>query len=470
LGAGCKKGIPKNVAARLKPVQLEWWGVNETEEEVQPILDEYRKVNPHISITYRRFRFDEYERRLLNALAEGDFKGPDIFALPSSWARKYRSKLLPAPRTVTMPFKELRGSVKKELYAELRTTRLPAPQELGNLFLDAVVDDAVFETEPQEGKPQELAVFGMPLSVDTLVTYANRDLLNAAGIPEPAKTWTELQAHIPRLTKLDAQGKLAQSGAAIGTSRNVQRSFDLLSLLMMQNGAVMASEWGEARFHQIPSSLSGSRQTAPGLDALLYYTAFANPTKLVFTWNNEQPDSLEAFLQGRTAYFFGYSYHLPIIKARAPRINLSVTGIPHIAAALDPSTGTVVGSDIIEGTQAIAINYANLWLEVVSERTKYPNETWALVHFMATKTPVVKQVLTAASKPTALRNLVAEQLQDPQLKVFAAQLLTSRTWYRGRNPEAAEQAFHELIDTVITGQIDVGRALQLTAEKVNQTL
>lgn len=469
-GAGCKKGIPKNVAARLKPVTIEWWGVNETEEEVQPILDEYRKLYPHVSITYRRFRFDEYERRLLNSLAEGDFKGPDIFALPSSWARKYRSKLLPAPRAVTMPFKEMRGSVKKELYAELRTTQLPAPSELGNLFLDVVVDDAVFETEPVEGKPQELAIFGLPLSVDTLVTYANRDLLNAAGIPEPAKTWTELQTHIPRLTKLDAQGKLVQSGAAIGTSRNVQRSFDLLSLLMMQNGAVMASEWGEARFHQIPSSLSVSRQTPPGLDALLYYTDFASPGKLVFTWDREQPDSLEAFLQGRAAYFFGYSYHLPIIKARAPRINLSVTGIPHIAAALDPSTGTVIGSDVIEGTQSVAINYANFWLQAVSERTKYQNETWALVHLMAIKTPVVKLHLSTSQRPTALRALVAEQLQDPRLKVFASQLLTARTWYRGRNPEAAERAFHELIDAVVAGPVDVGRALQLAAEKVNQTL
>ncbi|MBI4449820.1 extracellular solute-binding protein [Candidatus Uhrbacteria bacterium] len=468
VGAGCTKGIPKDVAARLRPVQIEWWGVNEMEEEVQPILDEYRKLHQNVSVTYRRFRFDEYERRLLNALAEGDFKGPDIFALPSSWTRKYRSKLLPAPRTVMMPFQELRGSVKKELFAELRTTRLPAPQELSNTFLDAVIADAVLETEPVEGTTPQPAIFGLPLAVDTLVLYANRDLLNAAGIPEPAKTWTELQIHIPRLTKLDAQGKLVQSGAAIGTGRNVQRSFDVLSLLMMQNGAVMATPDGEVRFQQIPASLAG-RQSPPGIDALLYYTDFANPQKLVFTWNDEQPDSLEAFLQGRAAYFFGYSYHLPIIRARAPRINLSVTGAPHIAAAVDPTTGTVIGSDVIEGNQPVAINMANFWLETVSERTKYPNESWDLVHFMTTKVPVVQQYLATAARPTALRSLVAAQLQDPTLKVFAAQLLSSRTWYHGRNPEAAENAFHDLIADVLRGA-DPVRALQLAAEKVAQTL
>ena len=464
LGAGCTKGIPKNVAARLKPVQLEWWAVNETEDEVRPLLDEYRKTNPHVSITFRRFRYDEYERRLLNALAEGDFKGPDIFAIPSSWTRKYRSKLLPAPRAITMPFQEMRGTVKKELYAELRTTRLPSPQEIPNTFLDVVANDAVLLTEPVEGKQQELAVFGMPLSVDTLVLYANRDLLNAEGIPEPAKTWGELQTHVPRLTRLDAGGAVVQSGVAMGTSRNVQRAFDILSLLMMQNGTVMSGASGEARFHQIPAGWA--RPESPGRLALDYYADFANPQKAVFTWNATLPDSLEAFLQGRVAYLFGYSYHLPIIKARAPRINLSVTGVPHLNAAVDPASETVVGADAA-GT---AINYANFWLEVVSERTKYPNETWDFIRTAATRAPIVQQYLAVAKRPTALRSLVAQQLQDPTLKVFANQLLTARNWYRGRDPEAAEQAFVGLVDDVLRGVADVNRALQLTAEKVNQTL
>jgi len=469
LGAGCAKGgISKDVAARLKPVQLEWWGVNETEEEVQPLIDAYRKTNSNVAITYRRFRFDEYERMLLNALAEGDFKGPDIFAIPSSWTRKYRSKLLPAPRTITMPFKEMRGTVKKELYAELRTTRMPAPQELSNTFLDVVAEDAVLSTERVEGEQTELAVFGMPLSVDTLVLYANRGLLNAAGIPEPAKTWSELQAHVPRLTRLDAEGKIVQAGAAIGTSGNVQRAFDLLSLLMMQNGAVMSGPDGEARFHQIPAGLE--RQSSPGLDALLYYTDYASTGRATYTWSAAMPDSLEAFLQGRVAYFFGYGYHLPIITARAPRINLSVTGIPHIAAAVDAATGTVVGSDVIEGGQPVAINYANVWLEVVSERTKVPNEAWDFIRTATTNVPTVRAFLAESMRPTALRALVGEQAQDPTLKVFASQLLTARTWYRGRNPEAAEQAFADLMGDALRGVADLNRALQLTAEKVNQTL
>jgi ABC-type glycerol-3-phosphate transport system substrate-binding protein len=399
---------------------------------------------------------------LLDALSEKDFIGPDIIALPATWTRRYQSKLQPAPATVTMPFVEIKGTVKKEQVGELRTIRLPTPPELPNVFLDAVAGDAVL-TAP-DGRD---AIYGFPLHVDTLVLYANRALLNAAGIPEPAITWSELQQHVTRLTRVGADGALLQSGIALGTAANVQRSFDILSLLMMQNGAQMTSR-GTPSFHQLPAGLTG-RTSPPGADAVRFYTDFADPTKPAYAWNAEQPDSLEAFLQGRVAYFFGYSYHRPIIAARAPRLNLSLPGLPHLAAAVAPTTGTVVGSDVIEGTQAVAINYANLWLQTISERTKYPNETWDLVNFMATKTPVVKQVLAASQRPTALRSLVAEQLQDPQLKVFAAQLLTARTWYRGVQPEAAETAFHELMDDVLGGA-DPNQALQLTAEKVNQTL
>ncbi|MBI4142767.1 extracellular solute-binding protein [Candidatus Uhrbacteria bacterium] len=471
LGLSCTKGIPKNVTDRLKQVRLEWWGVNETEEEVLPIITEYQKLHKNVSVTYRRFRYPEYEARLLDALSEKDFQGPDIFAIPSTWSRKYQSKLLPAPLAVTMPFTEMRGTVKKELFAELRETRLTAPSEIPNVFVDAVAPDAVLATEPTERAPSQPAMFGLPLSVDTLVLYGNRDLLNAAGIPEPAKTWTEFQTHVPRLTKVGANGELLQAGAAIGTSGNVQRSFDILSLLMMQNGAVMSGPDGEPRFHQIPQALSGARQSPPSADALLYYVDFANPQKLVYTWNDDQPDSLEAFLTGRVAYFFGYSYHLPIIKARAPRINVSVTGVPHMAAAVDPTTGIVVGSDLVgDGVGTVAVNVANFWLEVVSERTKYVNEAWDFVHTVTTRPAIVRPFLEASGRPTALRGLIGEDLQQPTRKVFAAQLLTARSWYHGSNPDAVEQAFAELIEAARTGTTDVRRALQVAAEKVAQTL
>ncbi len=44
-----------------------------------------------------------------------------------------------------------------------------------------------------------------------------------------------------------------------------------------------------------------------------------------------------ASIAGKTGYFFGYAYHLPRIRAQAPKLNFGVTGIPQIDPAVtDP--------------------------------------------------------------------------------------------------------------------------------------
>ncbi|MFH1430813.1 MAG: hypothetical protein ABIG71_04865, partial [Candidatus Uhrbacteria bacterium] len=62
------------------------------------------------------------------------------------------------------------------------------------------------------------------------------------------------------------------------------------------------------------------------------------------------------------------------------------------------------------------------------------------------------------------------QFEDPEMRVFANQLLTTRTWYRGTNPDGAEQAFYQLMSDTLTGRVPLKKALELAAQKVAQTL
>src|SRR6056297_346858 len=78
----------------------------------------------------------------------------------------------------------------------------------------------------------------------------------------------------------------------------------------------------EAVFDQVPADLEV--EVPPGIGALDYYVQFASPLYEGYTWNNNMPNSLEAFIQGRTAMFFGYAYHRPEIKARNPQLNFSI--------------------------------------------------------------------------------------------------------------------------------------------------
>ncbi|MDP3784744.1 MAG: extracellular solute-binding protein, partial [bacterium] len=406
-GLRCTRGTPPEIEKANRPVTLTWWRVFDDESAVRPIIEAYRGNHPNVTIQYRKLRFEEYERELLNALAED--RGPDIISLHNTWVRAWLPKITPLPAEITLPFQELRGTLKKEVVTSLKTTPTLSSRGLKSLFVDTVAADVLISERDEQGGVKE-NIWGLPLALDTLVLYANRDLLNIAGVPEVPKTWDDLQAVTSRLTKINDRNEPIQSAVALGTSKNIDRGADILALLMMQNGTEMIDAAGRAAFQRIPQALQGI-STPPGEQALSFYADFANPNKESYTWSARQPNSFEAFVSGRVALFFGYGYHLPLLRARAPRMNLEISRMPQI-----------------EGNPEI--NFANYWIEAVSKKSPNTEWAWDFLQF-ATKENQVKPYLEAVKKPTALRALVAQQLSDEDIGTFAEQLLTAKTWYRG---------------------------------------
>lgn len=442
-GLGCKMQSKAEREA-TRPIHLTWWRVIDNADKVGDILGKYRQVHPNIGITYRKLRLEEYEGELLDAMAED--RGPDIFTIHNTSLIKYKSKLLPLPRELTMAYQVEKGTVKKEIVTELRKERSLRVDQLKNQYLDVVAKDVVLLHRAQDGSVSE-KIFALPLAIDTMVLYANRDLLNSAGIPQPATTWEEFLDHVKRLTKLDAQGNILQAGAALGTADNVERATDLLALLMMQNGTVML-ESGAVFFNQMPPG--SVREELPGPEALRFYTDFANPVKEAYTWHEGMPNSFEAFTAGTVGYFFGYSYHLPTIKARAPKLNLATVAVPQI----DPTQ---------------PVYFANYWVEAVSNKTNNPDAAWDFIQF-ASRAENVGSYLERAGKPTATRTLIPAQLEDEEMSVFAAGLLTTKSWYQGADYAAAESAIKEMIRVVQKGEMLPVEAAGIAAAKVSQTL
>ena len=184
-----------------------------------------------------------------------------------------------------------------------------------------------------------------------------------------------------------------------------------------------------------------------------FYTDFANPGKESYTWNNELGNSLEMFSSGNLAIMFGYSYHIPLIKAAAPKLNFSVSKFPQI-----------------EGNPPTNINFANYWVETVSKKSTHKNEALDFIQFM-TKSEQVGSYLEKTKKPTALRSLISSQRNDDEIGVFADQVLTARSWYQGMNVIAAENAIKEMIDAVLVNTADrMPNILNTTASRVQQTI
>lgn len=437
VGAGCKK---KTVSQATEPITLNYWRVFDGPDDFAEIISRYNQQHPYVTINYRKLRYEEYESELLNAFAED--RGPDIFSIHNTWMKKYESKISPSPEFTTMVFPVVQGSIRKEIVAEARNVRGLNLKDIRQNFVDAVYSDVVINNQ----------IYGLPLSVDTLAMYYNQDLFDRAGIIDIPKYWNrEFQQTVKDLTKLDLKGDITQSGVAIGGTSNIERYSDILSVLMMQNGATMLNDAGQVLFHTVPTSLRSSEYN-PGLMALRFYTDFSNPIKEVYSWNSNLPNALSMFTSGNLAIMFGYSYHLPIIKATAPKLNFLIAPLPQIEGA------------------SVPVNFANYWVEVVSQKSKYKNEAWNFVQFI-TSAEQVPDYLNKTKKPTALRTLVPIQKEDLEIGVFVDQVLTAKSWYKGKGAILMENFFAQMIEAVIEDTSNkTMEIMNLYASRIQQTI
>lgn len=441
MGFGCKFSSSDEVKQLYKPIKLTWWGVWEDSVDVNELIKTYQAIHPNIKITYRKFRYEEYENELTRAWLEK--RGPDIFSIPATHIRKYQALIKPMPEKMKLPFLELKG-LKKEEVIVVKTVYGLTPKKVQELFVDTVARQVVINNE----------IYGLPLSLDTLALYYNRDLLNNAKIPLPAVTWAELINHVSKLTIFDSNNNIKQAAIALGTHDNIPRATDILSLLMMQNGAQMTDENNYVTFNQSPPE---QPKFYPGKDALEFYTDFSNPTKEVYTWTEDMPDALEMFTSGKLAYFIGYSYQTPIIRAMSPKLNFNIV----------PMLQTV--PDIQE------INMADFWVLSTFFGTAEANiaPAWDFIKYITADPKVTKQYLDKSVRPTALRSLINDQIAVAELEVFADQILSARAWYRGYQPDETENFMQDLIYQTnhnLHEDFTIMDLLNLTVNKINQTI
>ncbi|MBI5466574.1 MAG: extracellular solute-binding protein [Candidatus Kerfeldbacteria bacterium] len=437
LGFGCKGGDSGAQQAAAKPIKLNWWRAEGSRNDFAQLIADYQTIHPNVSINYRALRPAELEQSLLEALASGT--GPDIVSLPNTYLRAWQERLAPLPPTITLPIMEKSGLIKKETKAVLKTIPTLNLRALRDTFIDVVSEDAVIG-----GK-----IYGLPLAVDTLLLFYNRDLLNAADLPMPPATWTDFKEAAQKITRVDKQGKLLQNGAALGEADNVPYAFDLVSSLMLQNGTQMMNATGDAATFQQEVSSQGETFT-PGADALRFYTDFANPSKETYAWSREEPSGWQAFATGKVGFTFGYWRDLATLRRMSPQIKLGIANFPQIDNASRPTY------------------YASYYLETVTKQSQNQEAAWDFIQFI-TKPEQIGKYLVVAKKPTVHRKWVQTQLDDLDLGVPAKQILSARSWYRGLKPKAAENAFLNMIRQVNNGG-EIKEALTFAAGQINQTL
>ncbi len=394
-------------------VEFTVWGVD-SRDVFNKIIDGYKALRPGMAVDYTQIDEASYEATLLGALAAGT--GPDAFEVTN--------RELPRRKDVLVPVDAAQFNI----------------VQLRSLFPQAVEQDFVVASGSQ--------IYALPLYLDTLALIYNKDFFDSASIVFPPQTWDDFLKIVPQLRIVNRAGSITRAAAAIGGSeKTISIAPDLLELLMLQNGTHMTNpENTQAIF-----AAAGENSMFPGLAAFNFYLQFANVTSPYYTWNDSQANLVDSFVNEKTAMVMDYERTAAEIKRRSPFLNFAVAPMPQ------PK-----GADV-------AVNFPKYMGLAVSKQSRVSSWAWDFVVYAATNSDAAKVYLEGTGRPSALRTLIAAELDNPSLGVFAKQALTARSWYEADNLKI-DSVMNNAIQSVLVGEMNSQRALARAEGQVTQLM
>lgn len=369
---------------------------------ITSILDKVNANNKSFKLSYEYIPSASFDEKLIEALASA--KGPDLIFLPNDLIIKYSDKVYPIPYS-NYPLKQFQDTFISE----------------ADLYLGSK------------------GVFGLPVSVDPLVLYYNKAMLDSAGIPLPPKTWQEIISLIPLLTVSDASYNISQSTIALGEFDNISNSKDIISMLMLQFGTSIVSKSDDKLISTV-NDTSGNSQYRPGPEAFDFFVKFSNPAEnTLYTWNAGLENSRNMFISGSMAFYIGYASELFYIKERNPNLDFNVTLVPQIEGARTKTTfGKMNSIAILKNSKHIAASYAAATLLTSPEYAGI--------------------IATTLSLPSARRDLLSLPQTSPYVQVFNQSSLISKAWHDPSGPDTT-LLFKDVLRKIKTGAETSGTAV-----------
>ncbi|NBC29382.1 MAG: extracellular solute-binding protein [Spirochaetes bacterium] len=275
---------------------LQIWGTL-PEEPMEDIFLQMRDADQEVfgQISYRYIPPEQFDDEFVRALA--DREEPDMLLISHEKLAEHRDRLYPLPY---------------ESFSR---------RDFRNLYVDGA---ELFTLSD--------GVYALPIAIDPLMLYWNRDILSTYSFLEPPATWEELVSeYAPILTERTDRREIVRSTVAMGTSNNVRNPVATLSMLIVQGGSLLVRE--QAGEYRIELNDTPSGDGRPLQSALRFYTRFADPTNPLYSWNRSQPADREAFVAEDLAFYFGYGSEAADIEDLNPNLNFDIAEVPQGATA-----------------------------------------------------------------------------------------------------------------------------------------
>lgn len=390
-------------------VELTYIGLWESSNTIQSLINDFEEEYPNISVTYIQDRITQYEDNIYGRLSDPEIT-PDVVRIHNTWTYKFEHLLSPLP-------------------PEIMTQT-----EYSDTFYPTALDDFM-GTDGQ--------IYAVPLMIDGLALFYNKDLLEEEGITEPPEDWDTFKEYAIDLTKTSASGLISQSGAAIGCAGNINHSAELLSALMLQSNVSMTSS----------DDTQATFNTSRAASVLEYYTDYVTESNV---WTCEQRNDLEMFAAGDLAMMFGPSWRVFDIINMNPSINFDTSPFPQLVGNTEN------------------INFSTYWGESVSAQSEHQLEAWQFVKFLSDAEQQQKMFSLASQERTFgepySRTSLAPELSDtPYVDTFILMAPYMTSWKMG-DETTVKDALDDAITDVVERDIRENQALDTAVQTINTKL
>ena len=356
--------------------------------------------NRNLTISYYEKSEDTFDQEFVEALADG--RGPDMVVLPENMIFKHKNKIMP------IPYQNYSERVFKDSFLEA-----------GEIFLT------------KEG------ILSVPFMVDPMVMYWNRDIFKNASQTLPPKYWDEFLTLTNLLNKKDNSGNFSQTAVSLGEWKNVYHAKDIFANMLLQLGNPIVSISELEPRATLNDFSSGS--ISPGEAVINFYTQFANPTSINYSWNRSLPTSVNYFLSGNLATYFGFASELPKLRAKNPNLNFDVTFMP------SPRQNTkkivlsrIYGISILKFSKNIGASF--------SAMTILTNEN------------SIKNISDFTNLPPVRRYLLLNKQGDAYKSIFYDSAIFAKTW-ADPDRKATDKIFQDMVEYITSGRSSIADAL-----------
>lgn len=368
-----------------------------------------------LSVSYIQKPQANYEQSLIEAFANGT--GPDLFFMSPDMILKNQNFIS------TIPY---------ATYPE-------------NTFRSNFIDGADIYLS-------KAGIIGLPVVVDPLVLYYNKNILSNNGIAKPPTYWSELSSLNSTLTNSKNDGTILTSMIALGAFDNINNAKDILAMLLLQSGDSIVSR----QSNDVPFSVfnqSFNQSTSPAQAVMDFYTSFSNPSLQSYSWNRAMPQSRDAFTAGKLAFYIGRASEIHDIESVNPNLSFDVTQILQTQ-----------GTNILRTEGPI---YA------LSINKKSTNAVGALgVAQILSLGDIAKSFATALSLPPASRTLLIDKptgAGQQYLFTFFNSAIFTQSWL-DPDSTATDSIFKELLDNTLSNKLSGSSAISKAETELEQLL